>query len=94
MGPALLNNPQTTSNGFSTHMNTTNGGDTCDHCRRGRMVHETQQIAFHQWTDKGYVSCKATIPMLVCDHCGTKIWDDEAEDLIEQAVKDAYNKLP
>lgn len=58
------------------------------------MVKRTQQIAFHQWTDKGYVACKATIPMLVCDHCGTKMWDDDGEEIIEQAVKEAYDKLP
>ncbi len=58
------------------------------------MVKRTQQIAFHQWTDKGYVACQATVPMLVCDVCGTKSWDDEGEAIIEQAVKDAYDKLP
>ena len=58
------------------------------------MVNRTQQIAFHQWTDKGYVYCTATIPMPICDACGTKTWDEEAEAIIEQAVKDAYGKLP
>lgn len=78
---------------FYERMNTTQGSDTCVHCRRGRMVRRTQQIAFHQWTDKGYVACKATIPMTVCDACGAKTWDDESEALLEQAVKEAYDKL-
>lgn len=75
-------------------MKNTVSGDLCDHCQRGRMVNRTQEIAFHQWTDKGYVYCTATIPVLICDECGTRTWDEQAEEVIERAVKEAYDKLP
>lgn len=92
-GARLLNNKVTNNRQLWLTMNTTQGSDICDQCQRGRMVRKTQQIAFHQWTDKGYVACEATIPMLVCDACGAKTWDDDGEAIIEQAVKEAYDKL-
>ena len=67
---------------------------SCEFCKIGRVIKSDQTISFRQWTDKGYISCRATIPMGVCDHCGAKIWDDEAEAVIEEAVRQEYKKLP
>ena len=66
----------------------------CDFCRVGPVIKREQQIAFHQWTDKGYVFCRATIPIGVCKHCGAKGCDDKAEAIIEEAVRQEYEKLP
>lgn len=65
----------------------------CDFCKIGRIITSSQEIAFHQWTDKGYVFCRATVPMGVCDHCGAKTWDEDAEKIIEVAVRQEYEKL-
>ena len=65
----------------------------CDFCKGGPVTKRTQQIAFHQWTDKGYIYCDATIPIGVCDHCGSEHWDEDAEAIIENVVRREYGKL-
>jgi hypothetical protein len=32
-------------------------------CKRGNLIKEDRAIAFSQWTDKGYVVCRVTVPM-------------------------------
>jgi len=66
----------------------------CEVCKVGRIVKTDQAFSFRQWTDKGYMVCRATIPMGICDHCGAKTWDDDAEAIIEEAVRQEYRKLP
>lgn len=66
----------------------------CDICKIGNVSRVLQSIAFRQWTDKGYVSCRARVPMDVCDHCGARSLNEDAEQIIEQAVQDEYQKLP
>jgi hypothetical protein len=67
--------------------------DICDICRRGRVTVRGEEISFYQWTDKGYLSCRAAIRVRICNRCGSKSWDDEAEAAIEEAVRREYNKL-
>jgi hypothetical protein len=69
-------------------------GGICELCRRGNVVRRSEEMSFHQWTDRGYVFCRVTIPIGVCDQCGTKNWDEAAEAVIEQAVRQEYDKLP
>jgi hypothetical protein len=52
-----------------------------------------EEISFFQWTDKGYLSCRTAIRVRICNRCGSKNWDDEAEAAIEEAVRREYNKL-
>jgi hypothetical protein len=68
--------------------------ETCFFCKKGKFITRTEEIAFHQWTDKGYVFCRVSLPIGVCDRCGSRNWSDEAEALIEAAVRKQYNKLP
>jgi hypothetical protein len=75
-------------------MPTTKSQEICDLCRHGKIIRHMQEITFHQWTDKGNVSCTVTIPIGVCDNCGAKNWNEETEAAIEQAVKREYDKLP
>jgi hypothetical protein len=74
-------------------MSKPNDPQRCDSCKIGFVVSDNQQIAFHQWTDKGYVFCRAMIPVGVCDHCGSKSWEETAEAIIEEAVREEYKKL-
>jgi len=66
----------------------------CEACKVGRVVTGAQTISFRQWTDKGYILCRAAIPMGICESCGAKYWDDDAEAIIEEAVRREYQKLP
>jgi hypothetical protein len=70
------------------------GGDHVQHTRRGALrflqawpSHQTQS------TDKGYVFCRAEIPIGVCDRCGAKHWNQVAEAIIEEVVRREYDKL-
>ncbi len=66
----------------------------CDFCRNGQVTRRNQEVAFRQWTDRGYVFCQVEIPIGICDRCGSKHWNEDAEALIEQAVRYEYDKLP
>ena len=66
----------------------------CDLCGRGDVIRQTQEIAFRQETDKGYVFCRATIQIGICTHCGHKSLDDAAEAILDEAVRQEYDKLP
>ena len=69
------------------------GAQVCDLCKRGSVIRREEEIAFHQWTDRGYIFCRAAIPMSACQFCGAKSWDDAAEEIIEAAVRKEYDKL-
>jgi hypothetical protein len=53
-----------------------------------------QEISFHQWTSKGNVFCRVTVPMGICTECGARNWDKSAAAIIEEAVKREVDKLP
>jgi hypothetical protein len=66
----------------------------CDFCRNGKIARQQQQqVAFRQWTDKGYVFCRAEIPIGSCDRCGSRHWNADAGAIIEDAVRCEYEKL-
>jgi hypothetical protein len=67
--------------------------DRCELCAQGVKFTRNEDLAFQQWTDRGYVSCRVTIPMSTCDCCNAKSWDDVAESVIEDAVRGAYELL-
>jgi hypothetical protein len=69
-------------------------GGACFFCKAGRFVKSVRQIAFHQWTDKGYIFCRAEVPVGVCDRCGSWDWNEEAEAIIEKGVRQEYDRLP
>jgi hypothetical protein len=68
--------------------------ETCLFCKKGHLRKTAQEIAFHQWTDKGYIFCRVTVPLGICDACGWRDWNDDAEAVIEAAVRRESNKLP
>jgi hypothetical protein len=71
-----------------------NDDDVCDVCHRGVVVRTTQEIAFHQWTSKGNVFCRVTVPMAICTQCGARNLDEAAEQTIDEAVQREIDKLP
>jgi hypothetical protein len=68
--------------------------NTCYFCKKGRFVKHAKDVAFSQWTDRGYIFCSVTIPVRICGDCGAMDWNDEAEAIIEDAVRRGYEKLP
>jgi hypothetical protein len=71
---------------FDTH------SQHCDFCQSGQVTRRDQHIAFRQWTDRGYVSCRVTVPLGVCDRCQSSHWNKEAEVIVEEAVRREYEK--
>lgn len=74
-------------------MSTDEDKNTCFFCKKGKFVTRKEDIAFHQWTDKGYVLCRVNISIGVCDHCGSRDWSEEAEAAIDEAIRREYQKL-
>jgi hypothetical protein len=64
----------------------------CVLCKIGNLIRSDQELAFKQWTDKGYVFCRVTIHMDICDNCGWKACDNDAEAIINEAVRQEYEK--
>ncbi len=71
-----------------------NENEYCAFCKDGELRVEDTQLVFRQLTDKGYVLCQLTISIDVCTQCGLKTWGDFAEAIIEDAVRQEYDKLP
>jgi hypothetical protein len=67
--------------------------EVCELCQQGTLVTRDEEMSFYQWTDRGYVFCKVTIPMKICAQCGMKTWDEAAEAVIEEAVRQARDRL-
>jgi hypothetical protein len=72
--------------------NADNGG-TCYFCKKGRFIEKDQDIAFKQWTDKGYVYCNVKLRVGVCDCCDAKDWNAQSEAIIREAVRRERDKL-
>ena len=66
---------------------------SCDFCKTGHIAACQKQIVFRQLTNKGYVLCRVSVPMAVCERCGSMEWNKAAETIIEGAVREEYEKL-
>ena len=73
-------------------MSTGERASMCAFCGQGKAITRDEELSFYQRTDRGYVFCKVKIPMDVCPQCHTKNWDEEAEVIIEQAVRAEYDR--
>jgi hypothetical protein len=62
----------------------------CDFCKRGHVTGCKEGISFRQWND---VFCRAEIPLGVCDCCGAKHWNQDAEAIINEVVRREYDRL-
>ena len=74
-------------------MSSSSDGNTCYFCKRGRFIEKAEEIAFKQWTDKGYVFCRVNIAVGVCDHCDSRDWNAETEAAIREVVDREREKL-
>lgn len=81
------------SSSRGARMSSDKDGDTCYFCHKGKFVTRKEGIQFHQWTDKGYIFCRVNVSIGVCDQCGSRDWSEEADTVIEEAIRREYNKL-
>ena len=66
----------------------------CFFCKVGHTFKRTEELAFRQWSDKGYVHCRVTLMVGICDNCRARALDREAEKLFDDAFDREYEKLP
>jgi hypothetical protein len=66
----------------------------CAICKQGRVTKRTQEIAFREWSDKGYIHCQVTILVGSCDNCGVKSLDPGSDRIMDEAFQREYDKLP
>jgi len=67
--------------------------ETCILCEQAHVLEENREIDFRQHTDKGEVLCRVAVQFNVCPQCGFEYWDDHAEAALDEAVREAYEKL-
>jgi hypothetical protein len=58
---------------------------TCNFCKRGRVIKRTEEIAFRQPSDIGYIRCRVTVSIGFCDVCEATSVDPEVDKILEQA---------
>ena len=52
-----------------------------------------EEMAFRQSSDKGYIHCRVTIEVGICDRCGARSLDPAAERIFDEAFQREYDKL-
>jgi hypothetical protein len=62
----------------------------CDFCRVGPVIKRTDEMAFRQWSDKGYVHCRVTLMIGVCSNCQARALDSGADKLFDDAFQREY----
>jgi len=55
---------------------------------------KVEEIAFRQWSDKGYIQCRVKIPTGTCDSCGARTFPENGDKILDAAFKREYDKLP
>jgi hypothetical protein len=68
-------------------------GEPCLLCKTGRVFQRMEQMAFRQWSDRGYVRCQVSVLTGTCDACGAKSLDAGAEQIFDEAFRREYDKL-
>jgi hypothetical protein len=53
-----------------------------------------EEMAFRQWSDKGYIPCRVTILVGTCDNCRVKSLDPGSDKILDEAFRREYDKLP
>ena len=66
----------------------------CSLCGKGRVTMKLEEIAFRQWSDKGYIQCRVEVMMGTCQNCGAKSFSEESDAVFDAAFKREYDKLP
>jgi len=68
--------------------------ERCPNCKYRQMVRGMISLTFHRMTDRGRVTCYLALPHCICPSCGFKWLDAEAEAMMDEAVRQAYDRLP
>jgi hypothetical protein len=65
----------------------------CDFCHKKRVSWKIEEMAFRQWSDKGYVRCRVELPVGTCQNCGSKSLESDSGRILDAAFLQEYRKL-
>jgi hypothetical protein len=65
----------------------------CEICKQGRVTKRMEEMAFRQWSDKGYIHWRVTILIGTCDNCRVKSLDPGSNKILDEAFQREYDKL-
>jgi hypothetical protein len=65
----------------------------CDICQKGHVIKRMEEMAFRQWSDKGYIHCRVTLLIGTCDHCRAKVFDPGSDKILDETFQREYGKL-
>ena len=51
-------------------------------------------MTFHQSSDKGNIRCCVMVTVNICDVCGMRTLDEDANKVMDEAFQREYRKLP
>jgi hypothetical protein len=67
--------------------------NVCLFCGRGYVSERKEEIAFRQWSDKGYIRSRVAIPIAICDRCDARYsLDPEIDKILDDAFQREYDK--
>ncbi len=66
----------------------------CDFCHQERVIWQAEEMAFRQWSDKGYVHCRVELAVGTCESCGSKSLQADSDEIFDAAFSEEYGKLP
>lgn len=61
--------------------------------QKGLLVRTDERLAVHQSTDIGDIDCEISVPLDICSRRSARSWNEMADALVEQAVRQRYAKL-
>jgi hypothetical protein len=63
----------------------------CEFCRKGHVIRHLEDIAFRQWSDVGWISCRVAVSIDVCDVCNARTLRG-GDKILEDAFQREYDK--
>jgi hypothetical protein len=63
----------------------------CEFCRKGHVIQRLEDIAFRQWSDLGWISCRVAVSIDVCDVCNARTLPG-GDKILDEAFQREYDK--
>src|SRR5262249_31019838 len=59
----------------------------CEFCRKGHNIQHLEDIAFRQWSDIGWISCRVAVSIDVCNVCNARTLPGGGDKILEEALQ-------
>jgi hypothetical protein len=58
------------------------------------MQRTAEEVTFRPSSDKGYIRCWVIVTVDICDACGMRTLNEDANKIMDEAFQREYHKLP